>query len=251
MAHDFKTSMMDLQAAIIDNDPAKAIALLGRKTPSLENRLGAYIQGYRIRLCKVVENDYPTLKHYMGDDALYAHIKDYVEHTPSQSYTIDQYPIGFAAYIAQAVSDPAAISIAALEAAISHVFWLPDSDVFIPTEDFSMEQLFTLKLELRTASKLLELPGDAENYLTAFRQDETPVITDKPCYLVVVRHENEVKRHRLTNTEYHLLSAIARLPFSEAIEHITKNNDDMAGDIAANLSQWLIIWITAGFFKAN
>ena len=248
MGNDYQAAITKLHTAIIDNQPLEALDLLGKKTPSLPSRLEAYIQGYRIRLCKTVESDYPALMHYLGAEKCTQYITDYVEETPSKSYTIDQYPPGFAAYLAEHMDDIAAIDIAALEAAISQVFWLEDSDPFVPAVDFSMEQLATLKLEHRNASILLECSTDAEAYLAGFRQGDQPVIKSKCSYLMILRHENEVKRHRLDAVEYQLLLATKERPFAEALE-LVGNDEEAAATIAEHLSEWLMKWITHGFFR--
>lgn len=248
MNHDYQVALAALQNAIIENQPSEAIDLLGRKTPSLTSRLEAYIQGYRIRLCSAVEADYPTLAHYLGEEKLRQYIADYVEETPSKSYTIDQYPPGFAAYLSMQMDDQAAIDIAALEAAISQVFWMTDSEPFIPTADFSMEQLATLTLEHRNASMLLKFATNADIYLTDFRQEKETSADHTASHLMIIRHDNEVKRHRLDATEYALLLALKEMPFAEALESVGRD-EAHATTIATHLSEWLMKWITHGFFR--
>ena len=97
----YQNALEKLQTSIIQNKPEVAIDLLGRKTPSLPSRLNAYIQGYRIRLGKAVQADYPALEHYLGEEEFGRYVSAYVERTPSHSYTIDQYPLGFANYLAK------------------------------------------------------------------------------------------------------------------------------------------------------
>lgn len=245
----YTTSIQKLQTAILENKPAEAIDLLGRKNPSLPARLGAYIQGYRIRLEKTVANDYPTLKHYLGDAAFEALVRDYVEATPSTNYTIDVYPIGFADYVCTHAADKAAHSLAMLESAIAEVFWLPDSEPFIPNADFNMDELLSLTLCHRTAAKPLVLTCDAESYLQAFRAGKPQAkIEPSRCFLFVVRHQNEVKRHILDAAEYELLCALNGQPFASALETTMSTNDAHATAINQNLGTWLNKWIQHGFF---
>lgn len=244
----YQEALQRLQTAITDNQPQIAIDLLGRKTPSLPSRLHAYIHGYRIRLCKTLENDYPALRHYLGGELFDQHARNYVESTPSHAYSIDPYPIGFADYLRQHSSDIVAGDIAALESAIAQVFWLADSAPFVPDTDFSMEQLASLKLTLRRASKLLALHIDAETYIQAFRHNQ-PIKqpAPQPIFLYIVRHQNEVRRHLISATEHAVLSQFNGRDLMATLESALHQHPDQTDTIQAQIGHWLETWIANGF----
>ena len=248
---DYETSLTSLQTAILNKTPETVIDLLGRKTPSLARRLDAYIDGYRIRLQKTVASDYPATKHYLGGDIFDALVSDYVEQAHSTSYTIDRYPWGFADYLGVHANNPAASAIALLESTISEVFWLPDSKPFVPAADFSMEQLMDLTLRHRTASKLLHLDYGTEAYLAAFRDEQAADIVKQDTFLFIVRHENHVRRHRLSRAQALLFQTLSGKPFAEALEQVMTNHPEHAEDIQTELGNWLGKWIQEGFFRVS
>ena len=247
----YNNALERLQTAIVANKPELAMGLLGRKTSSLPSRLNAYIQGYRIRLSKTMAADYPALNHYLGEEVFNQYVHSYVEQTPSHSYSIDPYPIGFAHYLTDHCDSKAAHTIATLESAIAEVFWLPDSPPFIPTTDFSMDHLSTLTLTARTASTRLMLAYDADHYLQEFRHGSPLTeVSPTPTYLLIIRHGNEVKRHRLGEAEYTLLSALDGKNFTQALEQTINQHSKFEAEIVAELGHWLNQWINHGFFKA-
>src|ERR1700722_18195667 len=85
------------------------------------NRLGIYIDGYRIRLTEAIRSDYPATLHLLGGKAFDQLALAFIEACPPQSFNLDRYPHGFADFI---VGNPDifAREVAKLEAAIAQVF---------------------------------------------------------------------------------------------------------------------------------
>src|SRR3546814_3485608 len=67
----------DFVSAIQCSPPAEA-----------SRRASVYIEAYRLRLIEVLGNDYPTLKHAMGDAAFAALMPDYIDAHPSSTPSI-------------------------------------------------------------------------------------------------------------------------------------------------------------------
>lgn len=247
MSTSYAAALAALQQALISGDDTIALELVGRKTPSLKRRLGTYISGYRLRLEKVLQANYPATRAYLGDAAWAALTAEHISAHPSTSYTIDDYPHAFADFLRARAPAPIA-ALAQLESAISEVFWLADSAPFMPPPTLSAEALQALTLRRRTAMKLLALDYDAAAALHAFRQDaQTPPLQKKPTYLCVLRHQHEVKRYALRACEYALLQELNGQPFGEVLESFTSHNQACELQLLQHLQPWLKHWVEAGY----
>lgn len=245
----YASTLNALQQAMLEAAPKHILHELDARRPALEARMNVYIEGYRTRLVQAVLADYPTLAHYLGEAEVRRLAKAYVDSTPSTSYTLDVYPLAFAAYVAQH-ADGFAAAIAALESAIAETFWLPESEAFVPSAELTPEALMELRLTPRAAGRSLTLDYPAEAYLVAVREGAQPTPpTTAPNPMFIVRHENEVKRHVLDPTEYKLLAAIgAGQPVGAALETVAP--EELA-HVATHLQSWLARWMTGGFFRKS
>lgn len=219
---------------------------------SLADRLNVYIGGYRIRLRQAVIADYPALAHYLSTQHMDKLVHAYIEAVPSMSYTLDRYPIGFAAYLEKTCDDRFAIALATLESAIAETFWRPDSEAFAPPPDLTPEALMALTLPLRAAGKLLVLEYPTDTYLAAQRAGGALAAPEPSAsHMYIVRHRNEVKRHTLAYGEYLILSALGNgMTVGSALQHIETEYPDTVAEVAANLESWMSRWIVNGFFRS-
>lgn len=232
-------ALSQLHRAILTREREAMLPLLHASTPPA--RLDIYIDGYRIRLANAVTADYPALAALLGDARMQALVHAYVESTPPASYTLDRYPLAFAAHVERHA--PEAAALAHLESAIAEVFWLPDSPPFSPPAQPTPETLAALTLPARAASRLLHLDHRAEEYLRAFRAGENPRAPEPgETHLLVLRHANEVRRHILAPAEHALLAQLfSGSTLGEALEHA-------APGLASFLPGWMERWIREGFF---
>ncbi|MGE3714800.1 MAG: putative DNA-binding domain-containing protein [Alphaproteobacteria bacterium] len=220
-----------------------------------QKRFSIYTDGYRIRLQKAVEADYPCLRHYLGEKPLQTLVADFVEQTPSSYFNLDRYPLAFDSFVCANLDDPVACEIALLESTIASVFMQEESEPLAPSafENLLPEQFGNMKLRARKASRLLLFSYLTHSYLTEFRAGETLVKPEPlPQYVYVYRHNNEVQRLELPQAAFLLLQCLFDgMTIGEALEHITKTDDSLTSTIAANLQGWFADWMARGVFTRD
>ena len=240
----YKQQLAALHKAIIEKDFSQILPLtkLSRHNEiSTEARVNIYAKGYHIRLIEATYSDFPALSHLIGEDALREHITAFTHATPSKSWDLNLYPAHFAKFFAQNSSDKAAIALCKLEAAISHVYWQPQSKTLSAETIAALdEEAFgNTHFKLHTASQILSLTADAESYLSAFRDDlPLDVMALQPQYVLVIRPEKQVMRYLLDKDEFDLLTAIeSGKSFNEALATIN-NQSQLATKLPTYLAQW-------------
>ena len=247
------TLLRDFHAAILDNTPETFAAIRPHPRLSAAQQMAIYTDGYRLRLSEVINNEYPTTRHWLGDDAYDALVAAYVETTPPSHYSLDTYPQGFASYVRAHSGDIGANNIATLEAAIAHVFHAPESTALDAStlQNITPDAFAAMRLTPRTASALLAFSYPVEEYLTRFRNGESPKRPEAAAsYLFVVRHPREVKRHTLGEAEYRVLLALSEgAPVGNALEQVANAHPELLADIASNVQPWFSRWTANGFFK--
>jgi len=250
----FYQSLSALHEAIIQGNLDHSSGFVkGSEFLSPEARLQIYIDGYRIRLASAIEADFDCLHHLIGDKEFKTLIGNYIEAMPPNHYSLDQYHIRFPHYLQALGCERYVSEMAMLESAIAEVFWMPHSTA-ITAEEFQKidpEQLGKLTLNLRKASKLLEFEYDCESYLQKFRANKRPKSKPKKTrnFLLVYRHENAVKRVKLTCPEFEVLGFLSKgLSVSKAIEQVFAIHPEYAEDIANNIQNWFATWVKNGYF---
>ncbi len=248
------TLLGDFHAAILDNAPgACAAAIRPHPRLSAAQQMAIYTQGYRLRLSEVIGNEYPATRHLLGDDAFSALAAAFIEATPPSHYSLDTYPQGFAAYLQPHAMDGCAADIAALEAAIAHVFHAPESAALDAhaLQGLTPDAFAARRLAPRAASALLAFAYPVEDYLTRLRNGETPARPEAlKSYIFVVRHPREVKRHALGEAQYRVLLALSQgACVGDALEQVAQAHPALLEDIASNVQHWFTQWTSSGFFQ--
>ncbi|MDE3036937.1 MAG: putative DNA-binding domain-containing protein [Pseudomonadota bacterium] len=244
------------QTAIFKGSPQPTLAII-KDNPQLDagKQLNIYIEGYRIRLLNAVKADYLALRYAMGKAEFDRLAKAYIEATPSSHFNLDRYSIAFADFLARYWDDRFLRELAALEKAITEVFFMEESD---PLESASLagltpEQFGGMVLIPRKASLLLPFTYPVNAYLTAFRADQSPEKPDSAThYLYVYRHQNHIVRHELPQPAFALLKHLfLGQTVEEALENTLSQEANMAEFIIENLQSWFQEWTVAGFFTTS
>lgn len=236
-----------LHNATVNHQPEEVLPLVNPARAdeiSACERIAIYTNGYTQRLADAVRADYPALVHWMGANIEKA-LADFVRSTPSTHWDLNRYPIGFAAFVEQSGAAAQTCALAALESAITEIFWAPDSEAVdaqalasLPEDAFAQ-----LRFRLRTAAKLLRLTHNANAYLTAFRQGQAPASMEQQTeYLLVLRVENEVQRLMLEPEEFALLEHLTSgITFDDALARMPE--PEM---LAAKLPEYMARWLQWG-----
>jgi hypothetical protein len=245
------TQMMD---AILAGDPATAPEFLHDK-PNFPApaQLAVYTSGYRLRLHEVIESTYPALLFAIGAQRFRTLADGFITASPSRDFNIDKYTIGFAAYAATHSDDELARDLALLEGAIHAVYQAQETAPVNAQwlQEQGPEALAHIPLLPRAASQLLALSMPADAYLTAFREEKAPAIPElNNNWLIVLRHNHQVKRLPLEEAEYSLLSLLAKgLPLEAALEDARMAPYLEHDDFASSLSAWVARWVAEGILR--
>ena len=241
-------------SAILDKDVAQIVSAI-KPNPRIPptQQLAIYINGYRYRLIDAIKSDYPALLHYVGEKPFEKLAINYIETTPPQHFNLDRYPHAFVKTIEQQSTDFFAIDMARLEAGIAQVFMGEESQP-LPANHLSqvtIETLAEMRLSPRHASLLLRFDHPANRYLLQMREGNAP---EKPapnaCYLYLVRHNNEVARHELSEPEYLIMNALCKgNTVGAAIESTAELHPEHVDTILGSLQNWFANWIASGYFR--
>lgn len=253
-----RTTMQLFHTALLDKDDAPAVALLrANERLSRQRQMAIYIQGYRTRLVLAIRSDYPALLALLGEQAFDALALAYIEATPPAHYSLDYYPHAFAPFV-RAHSDAFAADVARFEATVAELFLA--SDAAPESEPLAASTLAGLTpeafghtlLALRPASRLLEFSYPVDSYLAALRDDpQAAQPAAQTRYMFFVRHDNEVKRHPLSQAQYRLLCAFAAgQPVGVALDSVAEALPTEVPDMVAHLQQWFAQWTRDGFFHS-
>ena len=243
-----------MQAAILegvrfDSKPDEWIR--AKKDFPADAQLAVYINAYRGRLFGVTAEDYPVLKHYLGEDRFDALITDFVNHAQSTHFNISRYPLQLPAFLVKhAASDAFALELAALEASIVRLMDEAETPPLEPhhLEGMSAETLMESSLHPRAALELFAFEYPVNAYYRAVKEDQSPAAPPhQKNYLAVFRHEDSVWRMDLEADEYSMLSRLfAGQNIGEALEAVQAEHAIADEAIGGLLNHWFPRWMRNG-----
>lgn len=242
----FATALEQLHTAITtETTTTEWVVPHPRLSPAAQ--IAIYQQAYLLRLRAAVTTDYPALGHFLGAETLCQFVADYVRVTPSRSYNLDFYSIGFADFIAARLANPPAAALAALESALTAAFHNQDAPPVTTAEvaALSPDALGISRFQFQQSMRLLSAPYDIESYFSAWKQGTAPQdIAAAPLYLLLYRQQNAMQRDRLTAPEYTLLTALQNgADFNTALATTQDKTGITESEIAGQIGAWLSGWL--------
>ena len=235
-----------------------------RQCSSIE-RLQVYGKAYYARLIECLQDEYPALRHALGEETFEAFAFDYLQHSPSQSYTLTQLGKSFAQFLRETRPHDVPpestwpeflVDLATLERTYSEIFDAPGPErltllcsedlLAIPSERWPDVRLIPVE-----CLRLFELRFPVHEYATAVRKDEQPSIPE-PCttYLAVSREDFIVRRRPLTRTAFQLLTYLCEgLPIGAAMEKCVEEDEAVMDELSGSLRLWFQTWTAAGYFR--
>ena len=203
-------------------------------------RVGVYVNGYRTRLVECLVKEFPILRKLVGEDVFALFARDYVEHSPSQSYTLFDFGADFPAYLESKrpadLGDVGGVpaALARIERAKAEVYRAQGHE----RDAAPAEAPFVLTLMPRPDAlrrpdtvQLLSLAYDFRDLLAAFAQGADLLLPQAaPSFLAVARAGYRVECHHLEQWQYDWLVALAD-------EHV--HEPPPAADSDPRLSSWL------------
>ncbi len=238
-----------LLGAAIDTKPDEWIRAKAEFSP--KEQLAVYVNSYRYRLYDVVAEDYPVLKHYLGDDDFDRLITDFVNTAQSEYFNISRYAEQLPGFFRKhALSDPCAIEVAELETAVSQLTDPEETTPLSPAhlEGMTPEILMETVLSPRAALQLFAFEYPVNAYYRAVKEETNPARPKpKKEYVAVFRHEDVVWRMELGEHEYLLLEKLfAGMPVGAALDVLQAElalGDEL---LLSSLSEWFARWMRNG-----
>jgi len=182
-------------------------------------RVGVYVNGYRARLVECLVKEFPILRKLVGEDVFALFARDYVELSPSHSYTLFDFGAGFAAYLERKrpaeLGDIAGVpaALARIERAKAEVYRARGHERDpAPADAPFVLSLMPLLAVLRRPDtvQLLSLAYDFRDLLAAHAQgSDLPLPETTPSFLAVARAGYRVDCHHLEQWQYDWLMALA------------------------------------------
>jgi hypothetical protein len=254
----------------IDVGPEEAHNVLtrSRALTALE-RLSIYGSAYYARLLECLREEFPVLKHALGEELFDAFAVGYLQHYPSRSYTLFQLGVDFPRYLAETRPDREGeassaadwpdflIDLATLERTFSEVFDGPgvEGEHLLDTGQLLAippERLLEARLVGVPCLRLLVVRYPVHRYFTAVQRHEEPDLPGpaETC-LAVTRRRYVVRHYELSRPAYHLLHALlAGESVGQAISRVVAIAGTDLDGLADKLRAWFFDWAAQGFFRA-
>lgn len=230
---------------------------------SLE-RLRVYGNAYYARLIDCLGEEYPALKHALGEETFASFAFAYLQQYPSTSYTLDQLGRHFVDYLQQTrpKEEPPGswpdflIDLARLEQTYNEVFDGPGIEqteplkteelMLIPPEDWSR-----LRLNPSPCLRLLRFDFAVHEYATSVRKQEpTTYPQPKETFLVIFRWDYLVRRRPIDATQFKLLQLLSTgHPLGEALQDSLIDSPTTDATLATQLQTWFQFWTKWRFFE--
>jgi hypothetical protein len=253
----------------IDVGPQQVERVIRRsRALTARERLDIYHRAYYARLVECLREEFPVLRHALGDETFDGFALAYLQKYPSRSYTLNLLGANFPRYLAG--SRPAdekdeagigwpdfLIDLATLEWTYSEVFDGPGVE---GQQLVGPEQLQALSAERWPEARLVPVPClrllalryPVQRYYRAVRQEKDPTYP-KPArtFLAITRRQFVVRRYELTRLQHVLLSAlVAGELVGEAIQHTATAAGPRLHVLASRLQEWFRNWTAEGFFQS-
>jgi hypothetical protein len=263
-------------------DAAETVVTRSRALTALQ-RLAIYGYAYYARLLECLREEFPVLKHALGEEIFDGFAAEYLERYPSRSYTLFQLGTNFPRFLAdtrpltppsipsveEGENDRGAdtsaapdwpdflIDLATLELTFNEVFDGPgvEGEYLLDPEQLRAtppESLLETRLVGVPCLRLLALRYPVHQYFAAVRRDESP---DMPgpaeTYLAVTRRRYAVRHYELSRPAYQLLRALlAGESLGRAIDRAVAAAGPDLDRLPDNLGLWFHDWAAEGFFRA-
>ena len=254
----------DIEAALQSPRARREVArpdvdavILPSATLNPAQRVGIYQNMYLLRMEEALGNDYPGLKHFLGDDGFFAVVRDYVQVHPSRSYTLNRLGDRLPDYVSVAPDvrrRDFCADLARLERALSQVFDAPETKALSAAaiDQVAPEAWETARLEPIAAFRLLALRYPAGAYLDTLHDEHHrhPPARRQDTYIAVYRRDYSVYRHDLTRGAHDLLAdLVAGKPLGRAVAAALKRGGRKRPQ-PDDLFRWFRQWVAGGMFQA-
>ncbi len=238
------------------DDASLDSVILPSKDLSALERISIYADMYYSRLIEIVQNEFPTVRHILGQELFEKITTDYLIRHPSTHPNLNRLGSQFPRYLSEEVQDIPhrgfVIAVATVERAMEDVFDERRVER-LPLEklkEIPIENWGRMQLELTPALRLLKLDYPVNDFITAVRKNHHLDVpsSDLTC-VAVYRVDYRAWRVDLSLAQYTLLSSLKDgLTLGEALEACAAIPNLETDDLAGALVKWFERWAAEGFF---
>jgi hypothetical protein len=235
---------------------------------SSANRLEIYVNAYHARLMECLDEEFAVTRYAVGEELFAALTFGYLQHYPSESYTLCELGRRFPQFLAESrlhargrpdvASDTwpdFIIELATLERALYEVYDGPGTEVcgsLDPAElaGVAAEAWQEIRLHPAPCLRLFAFMHDVSTYWGERKDDLAPVIpVAERHWLAICRRDFIVERIALDEPQFVLLSALVR---GETLPNAIGAASEVApvAELEGSLGHWFAGWMAGGFFAA-
>lgn len=227
--------------------------ILPSRTLAPAERVEIYQGMYLLRMSDALLADYPALARFLGEDAFFELVRDYVQVYPSRSYTLNRLGDHMPDFLRNARRRKHHLflaELARLELAVAQVFDAPEvaplgeaQIAAVPLEDWERAVLRPVP-----AFQLLRLRWNANDYAQAVKQETRPPRPRRVSgYVAVYRRDYAVYRHALTRAGHDLLQQLADgVALGRAVRAAMKRGGRRIPE--QQFFRWFRDWVAGGVF---
>lgn len=253
---------VDEARELLGEDRSAAVERIVTAGPRLSatERLGIYQFAYHARLGECLADDYPVLKHALGETAFESLARRYIEAHPSNDPNLNGFGRHFASFAAEEAgclehADFAA-DLARLEWAIVEVLHAPASAPLSLSalQDLAPEQWAGIKLTPSSTLRFQELCFPVNRYFQSVKNGEATGIPSREWSATAIYREGHtIWRMDFTLAMAGVLNALlAGATLSDALDTLQHRPDAEQrepGAIEEDVMAWFRAWVSGGFFS--
>ncbi|MAT15860.1 MAG: hypothetical protein CMJ46_11400 [Planctomyces sp.] len=250
------------QHLVLRADELESVISRSQQLTSLE-RLQIYGNAYYARLIDCMGEEFPALKHALGEEPFASFVFAYLQQYPSTSYTLDDLGRNFPTFLSETRPDDTSanwpqflIDLATLERTYADVF---DGEGVEDKTPLDVQALASIppsdweRLRLIPAPclRLLEFDFPVHLYATAVKNDESPAFSaEEKTWLVIFRSEYIVRRRAVDAAQFRLLQRlVAGDPLGRALETLLAEDQIDEDELPGRLRDWFTFWAKWRFFS--
>ncbi|MBW2454033.1 MAG: putative DNA-binding domain-containing protein [Deltaproteobacteria bacterium] len=231
--------------------------LLPSATLAADERLAIYRDMVLLRLHDSLAEDFPAVRHLMGEEGFGRLVRDYLDRFPSRSFTLDHAGRDLPRFLAEASDLPnrrLLHDVARLEWSTHRCFHAERSTVLAADAiaQIPLELWPEVRLRLAPTTEVFALDHRASEILSAVASDgPLPSLERSPSWCAVWRKDYVVWRQILSEPMAAVLFSFARGgTIAEAVSAAEESWSGDPADLERALFDWFADWLAEGFFSA-
>jgi Putative DNA-binding domain len=212
---------------------------------SAADRLAIYSEGYRLRLCETLTNDFPAIAFLIGDDIFKQWCLTYIDAHQSTHFSLRYFGKHFSAFL-ETRGEPLYSQLASFEWALTDAFDARDHASLTKETlaQLPIEAWETLTFTLHPSVQLLTLYSNAPSVWQAFKNKgdkELLISVNESTVWLIWRQTLNLFFRPLTHTEHQALLIIRRGgSWQEICDALAIIDESSAPQVAANfLNRWV------------